>query len=395
MTELVRRRTIVHLNVADFAASVERLSEPGVSDRPLVIAHEGAAGARVYDMSEEAYQSGVRKGMPLERARRFCRDAVILPPRPEKYEKAMSRLFREVLPYSPLVEAGETDGHLFVDVTGTSRLFGPGRDTAARMYRQIKAGLGLCPVWAVASSKLVSKVATRLVKPAGEYIVEHGREKAFLSPLPVRLLPGIEASDLFRLQDLNLFYVRQAACLTMDQLSVLFGSRAGFVYNLLRGVDNSPVLPAGCRPPKIGAACEPGFDTNDLQAAEQEVYLLAEKIGAELRMQGRAAGLLGIAVEYADGLRCFRRLSVHPPSSDDISLFEVSRRLLRKAWTRRVRLRRIRLSCIKAVQPESQMELFPGMQARAEKRSALSHAVDRVRERFGRKAVCTARTMHC
>ena len=79
-------------------------------------------------------------------------------------------------PYSPLIEHGEGDGHLFMDVTGTGRLFGPPVDVAWRLRRQAAADLRLAPIWAVAPNKLVAKVATRLVKPDGEYIVGAGEE---------------------------------------------------------------------------------------------------------------------------------------------------------------------------------------------------------------------------
>src|SRR6056297_2670586 len=159
-TNTSRPRAVIHLNVADFAVAVERLKDPNLKDRPVIIAPGGAKRAMVHDMSEEAYQAGVRKGMPLRRAQRICRDAAILAPHTDRYERAMRALFREALPYSPLIESGETDGHLFIDVTGTSRLFGPAKDTAWRMYRQIRTRIGLAPIWAVAPNKLVSKVAT-------------------------------------------------------------------------------------------------------------------------------------------------------------------------------------------------------------------------------------------
>ncbi len=386
-------RTIVHFNVADFAAAVERLADPGLSGRPLVIAPEGAVRARVFDMSETAYQAGVRKGMPLDRARRLCRDAVVIPPRPHRYERAMGALLQEVLPYSPLVEAGAADGHLFVDLTGTSRLFGPGRDAARHMYRRIRNRLGLCPIWAAAPNKLVSKVATRLVKPRGEYIVEPGGEAAFLSPLPVRLLPGIDASEQMRLQELNLFSVKQVADLSMEQLGVPFGSRAGLVYNLVRGIDPSPVMPAGTAVPKISASREFAGDTNDAETVEKALYRLVETIGAELRRRGRAARGLVMVIEYADGQRCFRQLSVRPPSGNDFFLFPTARSLLEKAWHRRVRLRRLYLACIKPVAPDTQMSLFQQEQAGEKHREAAIRAVDRIRERFGGGAICTGRAL--
>lgn len=388
-----RPRTVVHLNIADFAVAVERLVDRGLAYRPVIIAPEGAARAVVHDMSEEAYQAGVRKGMPLRRALRSCRGAAVMPPHPDRYERAMQSLFKEVLPYSPLIEPGETDGHLFIDVTGTTRLFGPPVDVAWRMYREIRKRLGFAPIWSVASNKLVSKVATRLVKPIGEYIVGEGEEADFLSPLPVFLLPGVEGDDLTRLRELNLSMVKQVAGLTVDQLEIPFGRRANFIFETVRGIDPSPVPPAGAKPQKISASHEFGNDTNEVAAVEREVYRLVEKIGAELRKRRKAARSLALTIDYADGLRCFRQLSVQPPSANDITLFAVSRSLLDKAWTRRVRLRHVRLTCAKPVHPQSQMELFSDAEPVARKNDALIGAVDRIRERFGDGAIRMGRAM--
>ncbi len=388
-----RSRAVVHLNVADFAVAVERLVDGGLKDRPVVIAPDGAARAVVHDMSEESYQAGIRKGMPLKRARRICRDARILPPHPDRYERAMRELFREVLPYSPLIEPGEIDGHLFIDVTGTSRLLGPSVDVAWRMYRGIRNRLGLSAIWSVAPNKLISKVATRLVKPIGEYIVGEGEERALLSPLPLSLIPGIESTDLFRLKEFNLFHVKQVADLTKDQLVVPFGKRADFIYESVRGIDPSPVLPAGREPPKIKASHEFGNDTNDVAAVERAVYLLAETIGARLRKRRKAARNLVITIDYADGLRCFQQLAVTPPSANDITLFEVGRSLLEKAWTRRVRVRHVRLTCPKPVHPQAQMDLFSEAPAVKEKREAVIGAVDDIRNRFGQGSIQMGRVL--
>src|SRR5210317_2035018 len=114
-------RSIIHLNVADFAVAVERAVDQRLNQHPVIIAPEGAARAAVYDMSNEAYMAGIRKGMALRRAVRLCNDVQILPPHPDRYELAMRDVLKRALPYSPLIETGEDDGHLFMDATGTSR----------------------------------------------------------------------------------------------------------------------------------------------------------------------------------------------------------------------------------------------------------------------------------
>ncbi len=315
-------RSIIHLNVADFAVAVERMADPGLKGRPVIVAPAGAARAAVYDMSEEAYQSGIRKGMPLVRAVRLCREAAVLDPHPDRYERAMGALVKEALPFSPLIETGGGDGHLFVDVTGTSRLWGPPIDVAWRMSRRIQKDASLSPAWSVAPNKLVAKAATRLVKPLGEYVVGAGEEAAFLGPLPLGLVPGVEKKDLDLLSRFDLFRAFQVAAWSPDHLRVAFGKRAWFLHEAVRGVDNSPVPPLGEKPPEVREAHVFEEDTNDAAAMEAALLSLCEKAGTSLRQQRRAAGMLRVSVQYSDGLRQERPVKIPGSTADDFSLFE-------------------------------------------------------------------------
>jgi DNA polymerase-4 len=383
----VRERAIIHLNIADFAVAVERAVDPRLKERPVIIAPEGAPRAAVYDMSEEAYQNGIRKGMPLGRAVRLCQDVRIMAPHPDRYEQAMRALLRQALPYSPLVENGETDGHLFVDVTGTSRLFGPPIDIAWRLRRRVNTELGLDPIWSVAPNKLTAKVATRLVKPDGEYIVAAGEEETLLAPLPIYLLPGIERNDLLQLRDFNLSRVSQLAALSREQLKVPFGPRALFLYEAARGIDPSPVLPAGKKPPRIVADHEFGNDTNDRTTLERALYALVEQAGGELRRRRRAARRVAVFLDYSDGKRCARQLAAKPATANDLTLFELARRTLQLAWTRRIRIRHLRLICDRLTFPPAQLELFSSDQQQTAKRDNLIHTMDQIRHHFGKEAV--------
>jgi len=386
-------RSIIHLNVADFAVAVERAVDRRLHERPVIIAPEGAVRAAVYDMSNEAYLAGIRKGMALQRAVRLCKDVCILPPHPHRYEQAMRDVLARALPYSPLIETGEDDGHLFMDATGTGRLFGPPRDVAWRLRRQIKSDLGLDPIWSVALNKLVAKVATRLVKPDGEYIVPAGEEKALLAPLPVRLIPGIERDDLLRLREFNLTHAFQVAALSLEQLEIPFAARARLFYEAVRGIDPSPVLPLGQKPPQVIADHEFGTDTNDEHTLQSHLYRLVEHVGARLRKRRRAARRIAIVLDYSDGMRRARQVAARPATANDLILFELARRALQLAWMRRVRIRHLRLICDRLIFPPAQLELFAADQKADEKRSGLISAIDTVRQRFGHEAVRFGRTL--
>ena len=386
-------RSIIHLNVADFAVAVERAVDCRLKDRPVIIAPEGAARAAVYDMSEEAYRAGIRKGMALRRAVRLCKNAKILPPHPDRYEHAMRALLKQTLPYSPLIETGEADGHLFMDVSGSARLFGPPVDVAWRLRRQVKKDLDLDPIWSVGPNKLVAKVATRLVKPGGEYIVGAGEEKSLLAPLPISLVPGIERDDLRRLWEFNLTRVFQFTALSLEQLQIPFGTRALFLYEAARGIDPSPVLPVGQRPPKVIADHEFGNDTNNISVLERVLYGLVEQIGDRLRRRRRAARRVAVILDYSDGVRRTRRLAAKPATANDLTLFELARRTLLLAWTRRVRIRHVRLICDRLIFPPAQLALFADERKQKKDRDNLIVAIDDIRNRFGNEAVRFGRSL--
>jgi DNA polymerase-4 len=380
-------RNIIHINVADFAVAVERRLDRRLTGRPVIIAPEGAARAVVYDMSEEAYQAGVRKGMPLARAGRLCRDLVIRPPQPARYEQAMADLLRQALPYSPRIEPGDRDGHLFVDVTGTSRLFGPAVDVARRLHRQAWKELGLDPIWSLAANKLIAKVASRLVKPRGDCIVSPGGEAAFLAPLPVWLVPGIEGPDLIRLRELNLTRVHQVVGLGAARLAVALGRPAAEIDAALRGIDTSPVLAVDQAAPRVVLDHTFGTDVHALPVMESRLHNLVATAGRRLRQQGRVARRLAVAADYSDGRRCIRQVRLEPPTANDLALFPAARRALHLAVSRRTRVRHLRLICDRLVFPPAQLPLFAEEGQTVLRQNRLIAAMDKIRDRFGGQAV--------
>lgn len=387
----MKERSIIHLNIADFAVAVERIADHRLKERPLIIAPEGAVRAVVYDMSEEAYQSGVRKGMPLGRAKRCCRDACVLAPHHDRYERAMAELLKCALPYSPRIEVTDHNGHLFVDATGTRRLFGPPPDVAWRIRKEMRHHMGIDPIWSVAPNKLVAKVATRLVKPSGEYILGEGDEKTFLAPVPVYLIPGIEQEDLKQFQSFNLTCAGHVADWSLDQLDMVFGNRSRNLYDAVRGIDTSPVIPIDQKRPSVKADFEFGDDTNDLETVESALYQLVEHTGAHLRKQVMTARRIGIILDYSDGKRIARQAALKPATANDFRLFPAARLALTRAWTRRTRIRYIRLICDRITYPPTQLELFTSH--REKTADTLITTLDAIRHRFGPSAVRMGRTL--
>jgi len=379
----LRERAVLHFNVADFAVAVERVADSSLRRRPLIIAPLQAARAVVYDMSEEAYGEGVRKGMALRQATRLCRGAALLAPRVTLYDKAMRAFVKELQGYSPLIECGRADGHFFVDVTGTHRLYGPAPDVGWRVRRQARTSLGINPIWTLGTSKLVAKVASRLVKPVGEYIVTAGDEERFLAPLPVHLLPGLSAQELLKLQEFRLTTIGALAQLNRHQLMVPFGRRCEYLHAASHGVDDSRVCTPEGKAEGIDYEHVFAGDINDQDLVEGVVAALAGRAGFQLRMQRQVTRRVGLWLRYSDGASVVRQASCKAGTSEDILLRELALTALQRAWTRRVRIRSCRLVCDRLQRQSPQLSLFAEPDLRQFRQKKISGAVDILRSRFG------------
>src|SRR5262245_40313163 len=235
-------RAILHLDIPAFPVAVERVVSPRLRERPVVVAPSSSTRASILVSSLEARRAGVFRGMPLARASRICRDLIVLPPNEPLYRRASDAILKILNGYSPLLEPAG-GGHVFLDMTGTTRLFGRAVDSADRIQREVRQRLRLAATLGVASNKLVSRAAARVIRPGRLYDVFPGSEAPFLAPLDVDLLPGVDLPAREILSEVNIGRVRDLAALDIPHLRLLVGQRAWRLYREARGVDPSPVRP--------------------------------------------------------------------------------------------------------------------------------------------------------
>src|SRR2546422_1170561 len=241
-------RSVLHVDIAAFPVAVERVIDRGLRGRPVVVVPPGSARALVLVVSQEAAREGVRAGMPLPVALRCCPGAMVLHPNETLYRRATGAVLALLGGYSSLVEPA-APGQTFLDLTGTARLFGAAQDAAARIRREIETRLRLKPTVGLATSKLVSRVAARVIRPDGLCDVFPGSEAPFLAPLPVGLLPAARGTTRERLLDLNVGRVADLLRFSQTQLLVAFGAHGGRLRCQALRIDASPV-----RPPEAAAA---------------------------------------------------------------------------------------------------------------------------------------------
>jgi DNA polymerase-4 len=394
-------RSILHLDLDAFYASVEQLDDPGLRGRPVIVGGTANRGV-VCAASYEARRFGVRSAMPTARARRLCPDGVFLRPRFERYAELSGRVFGIYRRYTPLVEPLSLD-EAFLDVTASRALHGEGRDIARAVKRAVREECGLAVSAGLSEVKMAAKIATDLGKPDGFVEVPPGGVEAFLAPLPIGRLWGVGEVTEAALRALGIATIGDLARTPDQVLAGRIGrTHALDLKALARGDDPREVIPDE---EARSVGCEDTFE-DDLRgeaALLPELLAQAGKVGRRLRAAGLRGRIVTVKVKYADFSLVTRRVTLGAPTDDAHAIYAAARAQLARAdLSRPVRLTGVTVSGFEEERARPQLDLFgsaggaaPGEAgapagdgaAEVSRRRALNAALDRLADRFGDGAV--------
>jgi DNA polymerase-4 len=387
-------RTILHLDLDAFFASVEQLDDPSLRGRPVIVGGTSRRGV-VCAASYEARKFGVRSAMPTSRAHRLCPDAVFLPPRFDRYAGLSKEVFDVYRRYTPQVEPLSLD-EAFLDVTASRALHGDGPSIAAAIKRSVRAECGLAVSAGVAEVKMAAKIATDLGKPDGLVVVPPGGVRAFLAPLPVGRLWGVGEVTEGALRRIGIATIGDLAAMPESALAAAIGANhAQALAALARGEDPREVI-ADEEAKSVGAEETFDHDLRDRTAIERALLEQAGRVGRRLRAHGLAGDVVTLKVKYADFTLVTRRVTLPHPTDDDGEIWSAARaQLARVDLDRAVRLTGVSVSGFGGGEGRrAQLDLFGGPAPAgvaappgAGKRRALNAALDVLAERFGDRAV--------
>lgn len=382
-------RSILHVDMDAFYASVEQRDNPELRGKPVVVGggmNRGVVAAASY----ESRVFGIRSAMPMVEARRRCPNLCRVAPRMSHYQNVSRQIFAVFREFTPLVEGLSLD-EAFLDVTSSLRLFGTGRDIAQAIKTRIHEQTELTASVGVADNKLVAKIASDLDKPDGLVVISSDDVQARLDPLPVKVIPGIGKQTLARLQRIDIRTIADLRQAPNRDLEPIFGRFTQETRDRAGGIDDRPVVPARAEK-SISAEETYDKDLSDRHDMERQLLRLTERTSSRLRKARVAAGTVQVKIRQADFQTFTRQKRLRPPGNGTDEIFELARELLR-AWLADNPDARIRLLGVGGnnLAPAGQGDLFAGQESAAG--TDVDRAVDEIRDRFGGASVSRARTL--
>jgi len=379
-------RHIIHLHIPAFPITVARVSQPKLRDWPVAVAPPQSERSPILSVSSEARNEGVFKGMPLSRAIKLCPNLTVLPPNQRLTEKAIRAVAELVSRYTPVWEPSRP-GHIYMDITGTERLWGKAKDTAYHLGKEVKGHLQLSGTVGVAGNKMVSNIASRVMSPEGILDVNHGQEAQFMAPLKVNLLPGIgHIRGKILLEELNIIRVRELAALEMGNLKLIFGRQAYLIHQRAIGIDPTPVCPAPVKPTMAEEITFP-LDENDDHKLLGALYTLVEKCAYGLRIRGLFPKKGALLIRYSDQTEAKTQLKLPCMNSLNLDLYTPLEKLFLKTCHRRIRVRFMRVWFWDLCHPSPQLSFFHVPSPGKKEAAKLTRALDRIRERYGEEVI--------
>jgi len=376
-------RSILHIDLDAFFVSVEQVFDPALRGKPVVVGGDPNGRGVVACASYEARAYGLKSGMPLARAHRLCPHAIFLSGDFHRYSDASERFMAILSEFTPDIEPLGLE-EAYLDLSGFESLYGLVRETALRIKQRIKSELGITASVGIASSKVVAKVASGLSKPDGLIEVAPGQERLFLAPLPIAKLPGVGAKGETVLKRMGIKTIGELSRLPLSFMKQTFGVWGEVLHRYANGMDNSKVEAALGPPKSISRSTTFARDTLDRGFLKAMLHYLSERVGAELRAQGKQSRCITLKLRYTDFETITRSHTLKQAADTDWTIFGVGCMLLDKALEHRAVLVRLIGIGVSNLVEGRQLNMFDPW---AELLEQLNQAIDNIRDKYGFTAI--------
>ncbi len=381
-------RIILHSDLNNCYASIESINHPEYKEIPLAVGGDPEKRhGIILAKNEIAKKYGIKTGEPLWQAQKKCPSLKILPPNFPLYEKYCSLARSIYCEYTDLVESFGPD-EAWLDVTGSTGLFGSGEAIAEEIRRRIRTELGLTVSIGVSFNKVFAKFGSDYKKPDAVTVITPENFKEIIWDAPVGDLLFVGPSTVRELNRRCIYTVRDAVNLGRERLIQIFGKNGERLYIYATGMDTTPVMHTEEILPikSIGNSTTPPRDLKNFEDAKILLYILSESVAKRLRDHSLVCSGVQIHLRTS-GLITFERqkkLKFSTNLSENICKEGLS--LLQQYNCYPLRSIGIRAFDLSPENAPRQITMFRD-EKKEEKKESLELTIDKIRDKYGKESI--------
>lgn len=378
-------KQIIHIDQDAFFVSVELLKNSSLVGKPVIIGGTSDRGV-VASCSYEARKFGIHSAMPSRMARQLCPHAIFIRGNMDEYSKYSHMVTNILQEKVPVLEKASIDEH-YIDMTGMDRFHGCMK-FAHELRLQVMKETGLPLSFGLSVNKTVSKIATNECKPNGERQVPLDEVQPFLNPLSIKKIPGLGQATYIKLSEMGVRFIYTLSQIPQEQLFKVLGNNGTSLWQKAHGIDHSPVLPYR-EQKSIGTQSTFETDSIDTHTIKQLITSMVTDLCFQLRAQRKLTACITITIRYSNFETHTQQAKI-PYTTLDSFLIGKAKELFDKLYNRRMLLRLVGVKLSQLVSGHEQINLYSA----SEEQYKLYQAMDRIRNRFGDKAVKLASTIN-
>ena len=380
----LNERNILHMDLDTFFVSCERLIDSKLNNKPVLIGGTSDRGV-VASCSYEARRFGIHSAMPMRMAKQLCPEAVILRGNSGIYSKYSSMVTDIIKENVPLYEKSSID-EFYIDLSGMDKFFGSYK-LASELRNKVIKETGLPISFGLSINKTVAKIATGEAKPNNQIKIHKGDEKPFLAPLSVRKIPMVGQVTYKSLCDLGIKRIKTVQEMPYEMMSKVLGKNGGSIWKKANGIDNAPVVQYQERK-SISTERTFNRDTTDVLKLKTILTAMTQELTYQLRNGNKLTACVSVKIRYSD-FQTYTMQKRIPYSASDHIIFPIIMELFKRLYQRRLLVRLIGVNFSHLVEGGQQINLFED----CDKVISLYQAMDRIRKRYGSRAVINASGM--
>jgi DNA polymerase-4 len=377
-------RSIIHIDLDTFFVSCERLLDPKLHGKPVLVGGLSDRGV-VAACSYEAREYGIHSAMPMKLARQLCPQAIVIHGNSSIYSKYSDLVTDIIKDQSPLYEKTSID-EFYIDATGMDKFFGCykwAQELRTRIIKETRLPIS----FALSTSKTVAKIGTGQAKPNNHLQISEGLEKEFLAPLSVKKIPMVGDQTYRLLRNMGIEHIKTIQEMPVELMEKVLGKNGITLWKKANGIDTAPVIPFHDRK-SISSSLTFEKDTTNIRDLKEILTTMAEKLSYYLRMGNRLTSCVSVIIRYSDFDTHSKQTHI-PYTANDHTLIKTVMELFDGLYKRRVLVRLVGVRFSHLVQGGYQINLFEDTQEMI----SLYQAMDKVRKKFGPDAIKRACTM--